>query len=273
MNIARKPTVVNDRNPLIDTDIDFDAPYVDFERIDSTMAPDIGKNGVRDSLFYEDTKIFTVDEVTDVEVRFYSTETPNENYRIGQRHIRGRVLDIEKYDANGFNPGYKIRFDASKEYYGKTTTLGIDNDYINVTHARCIAIIYHDEVGHTIRELILPIDDWFSDKVYIVSGFVVDDPEPYPFLVGDIVDFKVYFAEKNEKQEITGFTEETFAGRIKDISLVQRKYTTTDEDDVVKENTVQYYKLEMDISTEYNYRVLTIASNVISYMKLKELPD
>lgn len=266
---------VSDYNPILDNEVDIDAPYIDWDFVEDTEDIDIPNNGVYDTLYYIDEPILTVNQVSEIEIRFYTTVNPNENYRVGQRHIKGRVQDIKKVNSEETtNSGYSLKFDASKEWNGKISTVKIDQEYVDVTKTRCIAIIYFNEEGETIRELIIPIEEWFSPKVYLNSSLSVEKPDQYPFKVDDIVDTTVYIKEDYQDGNATKYkvVEKQYTGRIQEISMVKREYTTTDENNIEKRNTIYYYLIKLDISKEYDYYMITIASTVIKEMTLHELP-
>lgn len=266
---------VSDYNPILDNEVDIDAPYIDWNFVEDTEDIDIPNNGVYDTLYYIDEPILTVNQVSEIEIRFYTTVNPNENYRVGQRHIKGRVQDIKKVNSEDTtNSGYSLKFDASKEWNGKISTVKIDREYVDVTKTKCIAIIYFNEEGETIRELIVPIEEWFSPKVYLNSSLSVEKPDQYPFKVDDIVDTTVYVKEDYQDGNATKYkvVEKQYTGRIQEISMVKREYTTTDENNIEKRNTIYYYLIKLDISKEYDYYMITIASTVIKEMTLHELP-
>lgn len=266
---------VSDYNPILDNEVDIDAPYIDWDFVEDTEDIDIPNNGVYDTLYYIDEPILTVNQVSEIEIRFYTTVNPNENYRVGQRHIKGRVQDIKKVNSEETtNSGYSLKFDASKEWNGKISTVKIDQEYVDVTKTKCIAIIYFNEEGETIRELIVPIEEWFSPKVYLNSSLSVEKPDQYPFKVDDIVDTTIYVKEDYQDGNATKYkvVEKQYTGRIQEISMVKREYTTTDENNIEKRNTIYYYLIKLDISKEYDYYMITIASTVIKEMTLHELP-
>ena len=266
---------VSDYNPILDNEVDIDAPYIDWDLVEDTEDIDIPNNGVYDTLYYIDEPILTVNQVSEIEIRFYTTVNPNENYRVGQRHIKGKVQDIKKVNSEETtNSGYSLKFDASKEWNGKISTVKIDQEYVDVTKTRCIAIIYFNEEGETIKELIIPIEEWFSPKVYLNSSLSVEKPDQYPFKVDDIVDTTVYVKEDYQDGNATKYkiVEKQYTGRIEEISMVKREYTTTDENNIEKRNTIYYYLIKLDISKEYDYYMITIASTVIKEMTLHELP-
>lgn len=256
-------------DPLIDTEIDIDAPYIDYTYVEETSTIAEPNVGVYDSLFYNDTKILVVNEVSEVEIRFYSTENPNENYRTGQKHFKGRILGIYQSDKNESNKGFSIRVDTSEQWNGKEESININKTYVDIVKARCIAILYFNEHGRILSELVIPIKDWFSSKVYLNSAVVIDDKTDPVYKVDDIVDItylvKVDDEESRESKTIKVKTEQA-TGRISDIKLTKRVVTLTDEDGVEKTTTVYYYIIYIDASTQYNKRIISMASNVIQSM-------
>lgn len=256
-------------DPLVDNEVDIDAPYINFEYEEEFAEATLPESGVYDTLFYEDEKILIVNEVSEVEIRFYSTENPNENYRTGQKHFKGRILDIKQIasDKSEFG-GYSISVDLSKQYNGKTQKININEKYVEVTKTRCIAILYFNHTGRVIRELIIPIDDWFSSKVYLNTAYVIEKEEPLPYKVGDIVDIeyykKSYTDNGNNKYEIKL---ESDTGRIDDIKLC-KKQIVYQENGVQYQEDIEYYLLSFDCSDEYNMRIIRIAHNVIKSMEI-----
>ena len=266
---------IDNYHPLLDNEIDIDAPYIDWDFVENKEDIEIPSNGVYDTLYYIDTPILIVNQVSEIEIRFYTTTNPNENYRVGQRHIKGKVQEILRVDGGDkSNAGYTLKFDASKEWNGKISTVTVDRDYVDITKTRCIAILYFDEEGEITNELVIPIDDWFSPKVYLNSAFTIQMPDPYPFKVGDIVDTTVYIKEQYTENNTIKYRvkEQEYTGRLAEISLVKREYTTTDENKIDKTNTVYYYLITLDISKEYDYYMIIIASTVIKHMEIHKLP-
>lgn len=266
---------VSTYNPLLDNEVDIDAPYIDWDKVEDSQDIEIPDNGVYDTLYYIDTPILTVNQISEIEIRFYSTSNPNENYRTGQRHIKGRVQDIRRVNSDEqSNAGFIIQFDASKEWNGKISSVTIDQEYVNITKARCIVIIYFNDEGETIRELIIPIEDWFSPKVYLNTSVLVGEPGDYPFKVDDLVDATVYIKEEYLDGTVTKYRvrEQDYTGRIDEIELVKREYSTVDENNIEKTNTIYYYLITLDISKEYDYEKVTIASTVIKKMSIHQLP-
>lgn len=254
-------------DPLFDDEIDVDAPYIDFrfesDEVESTLPP----SGVYDTLFYNDQKVLIVNEICEVEIRFYSTENPNEQYRTGEKHFKGRITDIKEVlvtkESEEQFPGYKITVDLSTEYNGKVQTLVINRKYVELTKARCIAILFFNEYGRVLSELVIPIKDWFSSKVYLNTAYVIEEEPSVPYQVGDLVEFEYYRKERiSPESKEYSFNIYSDIGRISDIKLTSKSYK--DENDI--EQTVKYFLVYIDCSSLYNKRILKIASNVIKSM-------
>lgn len=265
---------VDNYNPIIDTEIDLDAPYIDFEFAENKEDIEIPKNGVYDTLYYLSEPILTVNQISEIEVRFYTTENPNENYRVGQRHIKGKTMDIKKIEQlEGEYSGFKMTFDTSLKWNGYISTITLDESYVKITKTRCIAILFFNEEGKITRELIIPITDWFSPKVYLNTAITIPNPEPYPFKVNDLVDAVVYVKEQVDKSEDKfRVVEREYTGRLAEIQLVKREYTTVDENNVEKLNTMYYYILTIDNSEDYDYNKIRVASTVVKSMRIHKLP-
>lgn len=254
-------------DPLFDDEIDIDAPYIDFKFESDEVVSTLPESGVYDTLFYNDQKILIVNEICEVEIRFYSTENPNENYRTGEKHFKGRIIDIKEVltteEAEEQFPGYKITVDLSTEYNAKVQTLVINRNYVELTKARCIAILFFNEYGRVLSELVIPIEDWFSSKVYLNTAYVVEAEPSVPYQVGDLVEFEYYKKEKtNPDSREYKFNIYSDIGRISDIKLTTKSYR--DDDGV--DQTVKYFLVYIDCSSLYYKRVLKIASNVIKSM-------
>lgn len=264
---------VDNYNPILDQDIDIDAPYIDFGLAENTADITPPKNGAYDTLYYKDEPILVVNQVSEIEIRFYTTANPNENYRVGQRHIKGKVLSIDKVKDNTEEcAGFILSFDASQEYRGKISNITVDRSYVEVTKARCFCILYFDEEGKITNELVIPIEEWFSANVYLNSSLLVEDPEPYPFKVNDLVDAVVYVKEVIDDEGNFNVIEKEYTGRLAEISLVKRVYTETDENGIDKDVVVYYHLVTIDMSKEYEFYQIVVASTVIKSMKIHKLP-
>ena len=99
---------------------------------------------VANTLYNRGNKIIREGETGKVEIRFYSSETPNEKFRIGQKTLIGRVTDIDK-----INDGYSFTFDLSEKYFGKTNTFQINKLYIEACYIRCILF----DITNTINDI------------------------------------------------------------------------------------------------------------------------
>lgn len=254
-------------DPLIDTEIDVDAPYIDYSYVVDMSAVEEPTVGVYDTLFYNNTKILVVNEISEVEIRFYSTENPNENYRTGQKHFKGRILGLYQVDDSA-NAGFSIRVDTSEEWNGKEEVIKIDKTYTKITKARCIAILYFNQTGRVINELVIPIKDWFSSKVYLNSGIVIDETADVVYKVGDIVDLEIYVKIDTDENGKIKVKNESITGKITELKLTQRIVEMEDEDGVKWDRTVYYYIITIDMSKQYNKKLIKIASNVIRSMVL-----
>lgn len=254
-------------DPLIDTEIDVDAPYIDYSYVVDMSAVEEPTVGVYDTLFYNNTKILVVNEISEVEIRFYSTENPNENYRTGQKHFKGRILGLYQVDDSA-NAGFSIRVDTSEEWNGKEEIIKIDKTYAKITKARCIAILYFNQTGRVINELVIPIKDWFSSKVYLNSGIVIDETADVVYKVGDIVDLEIYVKIDTDENGKIKVKNESITGKITELKLTQRIVEMEDEDGVKWDRTVYYYIITIDMSKQYNKKLIKIASNVIRSMVL-----
>jgi hypothetical protein len=254
-------------DPLIDTEIDIDAPYIDYSYVVDMSAVEEPTVGVYDTLFYNNTKILVVNEISEVEIRFYSTENPNENYRTGQKHFKGRILGLYQVDDSA-NAGFSIRVDTSEEWNGKEEVIKIDKTYATITKARCIAILYFNQTGRVINELVIPIKDWFSSKVYLNSGIVIDETADVVYKVGDIVDLEIYVKIDTDENGKIKVKNESITGKITELKLTQRIVEMEDEDGVKWDRTVYYYIITIDMSKQYNKKLIKIASNVIRSMVL-----
>ena len=254
-------------DPLIDTEIDIDAPYIDYSYVVDMSAVEEPTVGIYDTLFYNNTKILVVNEISEVEIRFYSTENPNENYRTGQKHFKGRILGLYQVDDSA-NAGFSIRVDTSEEWNGKEEVIKIDKTYTKITKARCIAILYFNQTGRVINELVIPIKDWFSSKVYLNSGIVIDETADVVYKVGDIVDLEIYVKIDTDENGKIKVKNESVTGKITELKLTQRIVEMEDEDGVKWDRTVYYYIITIDMSKQYNKKLIKIASNVIRSMVL-----
>lgn len=254
-------------DPLIDTEIDVDAPYIDYSYVVDMSAVEEPTVGVYDTLFYNNTKILVVNEISEVEIRFYSTENPNENYRTGQKHFKGRILGLYQVDDSA-NAGFSIRVDTSEEWNGKEEVIKIDKTYAKITKAKCITILYFNQTGRVINELVIPIKDWFSSKVYLNSGIVIDETADVVYKVGDIVDLEIYVKIDTDENGKIKVKNESVTGKITELKLTQRIVEMEDEDGVKWDRTVYYYIITIDMSKQYNKKLIKIASNVIRSMVL-----
>lgn len=275
MNITNNDDrFVGSYNIVYDNEIDIDAPYIDFNFVSNTQEIKVPENGVYDTLFYDGRKLLTVGEVSEIEIRFYTTPTPNENYRVGQRHIKGKVLELTKIeDQEEQYAGYKLSFDTSLEWRGKKSIVTVNREYIEKTQTRCIAILYFNDKGGVVDEFCISVEDWFSTKVYINSTFIVEDEEDdvlFPFAIDDLVECTVYIQDPENPKDENGkilVTKRDYIGRIDSMKLTARSYDEINENDLEIPKVVYYYLITLDISKQYSYEKVTIASTVIESMK------
>ena len=265
---------ISDYNPIIDTEVDIYAPYIDFTHAENKEDVQIPVNGVYDTLFYKDTPLMTVDKIAELEIRYYSSDTPNENYRIGQKHVKARILDIQQIPPteSDVDDGWKFKFDISKQWAGEIQTFSLSKTYIDTVRARCIAILYFNSTGRVIGEFLVPASDWCTSNVYLNSAFTQESEEPFAFKVGDIVDTVIYKKHFLDDTETT-FTivEEELTGKITDLKLTYRTYTVVNENGEEDDAEIYYYLISLDLSEEFRYNTVMIASNVIKTMKIHKI--
>lgn len=277
MNITNKDDRITEPyNVVLDNEIDFDAPYLDFELVENKGDIIIPETDVYDTLYFEDTPILTVNSVSEIEIRFYESTVPNESYRIGQRHIKGRVLEITRVGGDDEQyAGFTLSFDTSTPYKGRISTVRIDAEYIEKTQTRCIAILYY-EGGIIADELHINVADWFSSKVYLNASVVtdIDTTTGYPFKVGDVVNMVVYIKDGSiDSNGEFAVIEREYTGRIDNLSMTARSYKQTNENNLEIERIIYYYMITLDISGKYDYHVVNIASTVVKSMELCKIPE
>ena len=274
MHITDDLDQYNGTRPRIDTEVDLDAPYIDFDYVENSEELDPPANGIWDTLFYLDKKLLYVNQIVEVEIRLYTSQTPNEAYRVGQRHIKGKVRTITKVDNYSETDGFILSFDASTQYNGKIKTVCIDKEYVEITKTRCISIVYFDEEGEETEEVIIPIDVWFTPKVYINSALIVDERDAYPFEIGNLVDVEFYVRKSTDPNKITYTIEKrSITGRIVKLEEMQRNYTEKDENGIDRQRIKYYYRVVFDISELYDFNQFSIASTVITKMTIREVYD
>lgn len=260
---------VNNYNPVIDEEIDIYAPYIDFDMLDQSAAVQPPENGVYDVLFYKDTPLMTVGQVSEIEIRFYSTEVPNEKYRTGQKHIKARVVDI-KINDDTTNGGYIFQFDSSKQWNSDVNVFTIDKEYLNTVRARSICILYFNHTGRVTGEFVVPASAWCTADVYLNTAFEPGEDPEFKFKVGDIVDTIFYKKIVNSNDNSYKIVEEEATGRISELELTTKKYQDFSSDSL-GDKYIEYFLVSIDISEEYNSRVIRIADTVIKSMKIHKI--
>ena len=201
-------------------------------------------------LYNRKTKLLREGEVGTFETRFYSSDTPNEKYRIGQKHVQGKVVSIS--DAHN---GFSFKIDISTDYNGQYNEFSITEKYISVCRIKCIVFIIDSttldgQVEH--REISITADDWVSTNTYLTTGFVDESTEKYSYNIGDIVE--VTYDSDTEKNVV-------IIAKILKIA----KYTNSSNDTL--------YKILFDGSSKYNFYQFILEDSVIKGIKLYKKPD
>lgn len=155
-------------------------------------------------LFYDKTPILLENEIIDLlEFRFYKTKTPDEKYRIGQKSISGRVIQIE---MDSYNATIKIRIDTSSKYCKKEEILTIDDKYLEQTKTKLIVISNKDKT----IEIPISVNDYRIFDANVKTAYTLLYNNKHYF-IDDIV--KVIKKSTGTNTEI-----ETVIGRISTIS-------------------------------------------------------
>lgn len=195
------------------------------------------------ALFHRNTKLVREGEISEIEIKFYSSETPNEKYRIGQKHVKGKLVSIVKYADNN---GYTLTYDISKLYHGEKNIFTISRTYIEACKARCIQFdinsILEDGTVES-RSYTVSVDEWLSTNTYLGTAVISDDTEKFAYDKESIVEVEIRLD--------AGATH-------KGIARIDNMIATELGSSVV-------YNITFDFSTEYDYRVESIVSdNIIS---------
>lgn len=206
-------------------------------------------NIVANTLFYRDKKILRVDEICELDIKFYSSDTPNEKYRIGGKYLTGKVLSIEKVMI-----GYIFNIDVSKEFYGKQNYFCIDQDYIDKCKAKIIQIkvINNIDDNQIIREIIIPTNEWISTNVYLNNAIIDVSNEKYAYLENDLVIVSLSVPDINSSYN-----------NIEGISRIDNIVNTNKIDDDGK----AIFSITFDFSTLYSYNVVNCLSTNIKSIK------
>ena len=201
-------------------------------------------------LYNRKTKLLREGEIGTFETRFYSSETPNEKYRIGQKHVKGKIIVIDD-----LHDGFGFKVDISTEYNGKYNEFKISDRYIQLCNIKCIVFIIDSITIDGLteqKEIVITTEEWLSTNTYLTTGIVDSSTEKYSYNIGDIVEV-TYKVDTEEPI--------TCIGKILNIS----EYTD------LSDYTI--YKVTLDASTEYNYNIFTIQDNHIIDIKLYKKPD
>lgn len=201
-------------------------------------------------LYNRKTKLLREGEIGTFETRFYSSDTPNEKYRIGQKHVQGKVVSIS--DAHD---GFSFKIDISTDYNGKYNEFSITERYIDICKIKCIVFIIDSTTldGQTEhREISITTDEWLSTNTYLTTGFVDEATEKYSYNINDIVE--VTYDTNEEKNKVT-------------IAKILKISKYTDSTDTVS------YKISFDGSTKYNFDQFILDDSVIKGIKLYKKPE
>lgn len=205
---------------------------------------------VANMLYNRKTKLLREGEIGTFETRFYSSDTPNEKYRIGQKHVKGKIVSItNRHDGFSFN------VDISKDYNGKYNEFAITEKYIELCHIKCIVFIIDSTTldGQTEhREISITKDEWLSTNTYITTGLVDETTESSSYNIGDIVEVTYNTTEEKNKVIIAKI-------------LNIYKYTDSSDNDL--------YRISFDGSTEYNFNQFTLMDSNIVGIKLYKKPE
>ena len=197
---------------------------------------------VANTLYNRGNKIIREGETGKVEIRFYSSETPNEKFRIGQKTLIGRVTDIDK-----INDGYSFTFDLSEKYFGKTNTFQINKLYIEACYIRCILF----DITNTINDII-SADEWLSTNTYLNKGIIDTSTEQWAYEAEQYVEVKATLVD------------EVVEGTARIVEIIN----TEDIDD----NDEVIFRITLDFSDKYRYKVVDILTYNIEYIRKYELP-
>lgn len=201
-------------------------------------------------LYNRKTKLLREGEIGTFETRFYSSETPNEKYRIGQKHVKGKIVSIDdRHDGFGFN------VDISTDYNGRYNDFAITEKYIELCHIKCIVFIIDSitldgQTEH--REIIITKDEWLSTNTYLTTGIVEETTETYSYNIGDLVE--ITYNTNTEKNKVI-------------IAKILKIARYTDSSENVS------YKVTIDGSSQYNFNQFTLSDKEIIGIKLYKKSD
>lgn len=221
-----------------------------------------------------------------IEVRFYSSDTENEAYRVGQRRCKGRVQDIRRANDEA-DDGFIITIDRSKEKRGDVCDVVVDRYYLEYINAKAIYIYVYKSA--TSREYIthkVSVENWLSARTYI-DKLVTDkesDPEDtlLEFRENDYVEIE--YINNVHESTTTAYTIESvdttkICGRIRSVSLISVQVAVLDWGDTtghVRPSDLQtagssltdtielpMYEFELDTSDYHEYSTFTVQSYLI----------
>lgn len=136
---------------------------------------------IKNGLFYGSKYIFAENDILDnLEFRFYKSQYPDENYRIGQKKLSGRVDKITQPNKNSI----VLSMDNSDLYSRNCTETTIDVSYLEQTKTKMIVIC-----GSKV-DIQIPVTDYrMLDDNVLVKPVLSNDDTIYK--CGDIVTLKV----------------------------------------------------------------------------------
>lgn len=204
---------------------------------------------VAQMLYNRDTKLLREGEIGTFEIRFYSSETPNEKYRIGQKYVKGRIVTMTDTGS-----GFGFNVDISTEYNGLYNEFEITDKYITLCNVKCIVFVIDSITLDGLtehREIVISTDEWLSTNTYLTTGIVSSTTEQYSYNIDDIVEFT--------------YNTNSSSDQIKCIARILKIDQYVDSSDEVT------YTIQFDASTEYNYNVFSLRdSNIIDIAIYKE---
>ena len=204
---------------------------------------------VANTLYNRGNKIIREGETGVVEIRFYSSETPNEKFRIGQKTLVGKVTTI-----NRISDGYEFTFDLSDKYFGKKNSFQINKIYIEACYIRCIVFNITNTINDVEkkRSYIISAKEWLSSNTYLNEGIIDTSTEQWAYESNQYVEAKI------------NLIDETVEGVARIVDIVN-------SGDVDANNEV-IFRVTLDFSDKYSYKVVETTTNVIEYIRKYELP-
>ena len=204
---------------------------------------------VANTLYNRGNKIIREGEIGTVEIRFYSSETPNEKYRIGQKKLIGKVTTIEKVSS-----GFSFTFDLSEQYFGKTNTFTINKIYIDACYIRCIVFDITNTVNdiEEKRSYTISAEEWLSSNTYLNKGIIDTSTEQWAYEEDQYVEVKATILDEV----------------IEGIARIANIVNTGDIDS----NGNIVFRVTLDFSGKFSYRVVDVLTYNIEYIKKYEVP-